>query len=162
MQSDRHEIFQHQIDEALAMGTPVHENPSLREHLTSCAQCREYLDASNRVLASLGAFSFELNPAVQRQVSQSIALRAQQLQPAKFDTRRLASVWLVALLLTLAGSFLDLHLGSLFASLLNIKVPQMQAGLLAFWIVPSLCLLLLFPMLPLLSAAVTSRNERTI
>jgi hypothetical protein len=37
----------------------------------------------------------------------------------------------------------------------------LRQGLLAFWIVPSLCVLLLFPLLLLLSKAGTRREERT-
>jgi hypothetical protein len=35
-----------------------------------------------------------------------------------------------------------------------------RQGLLAFWIVPSLCVLLLFPLLPLLAKARHSPEER--
>jgi hypothetical protein len=37
-----------------------------------------------------------------------------------------------------------------------------RQGLFDFWIVPSLCVLLLFPLLPLLSKAGTRREERTL
>jgi hypothetical protein len=62
----------------------------------------------------------------------------------------------------LGGSFVDLQFGDLIASAFDIQRAQAQQGLLAFWIVPSLCVLLLFPLLPLLSKAGTRREERTI
>jgi hypothetical protein len=69
-------------------------------------------------------------------------------------------ICVLALALTVVGSFLDLQFGNLIASLLDIRSIHVRQGLFAFWIVPSICLLLLFPMLPMLSAA--DRNERTL
>ncbi len=160
MTSDRHEVFQHMIDETLASGSPLPDDQSLREHLQSCAACQEYLNASRRVIASLGGFSFEVNPALQAKVFESINHRAQQVQATPFNRRRLALVCALALVLTAAGSFLDLQFGSLIASHFDIQSQHVRQALLAFWIVPSICLLLLFPLLPQLSAA--NRNERAL
>jgi hypothetical protein len=67
-----------------------------------------------------------------------------------------------AVVLTLGGSFVDLQFGQLIASVFDIQRIEVQRGLLAFWIVPSLCVLLLFPLLPLLSKAGIRRAERTL
>jgi len=67
-----------------------------------------------------------------------------------------------AVVLTTGGSFVDLQFGRLIASVFDIQRMQVQQGLLAFWILPSLCVLLLFPLLPLLSKAGTHREERTL
>jgi hypothetical protein len=60
----------------------------------------------------------------------------------------------------MGGSFVDLQFGRLIAAVFDIQRAHVQQGLLAFWIVPSLCVLLLFPLLPLLSKAGTHREER--
>jgi hypothetical protein len=57
----------------------------------------------------------------------------------------------MALVLTAAGSFIDLQFGGLIASVLDVQRTELRHELLTFWILPSLCLLLLFPILPLLS-----------
>ena len=158
MISDRHEPFRNMIDEALVAGTSASVQPPLNEHLQSCAQCREYLETTTRAIASLGAFSFEVDPTLQAKVSDAITLRAQQLQPAQFSADRLVMVCLLALTLTIAGSFFDLKFSGLLASVLNLHSAQLRHGLLTFWIISSLCLLLLFPMLPLLSR----RKERIL
>jgi hypothetical protein len=64
-----------------------------------------------------------------------------------------------AVVLTIGGSFVDLRFGDLIASVFDIQRMQLRQGLLAFWIVPSLCVLLLFPLLPLLSKK--GRNDAT-
>jgi hypothetical protein len=153
MSSDDHESFQHRIDETLAGGIAPRQEEPLREHLRSCAQCRQYLDASARVITGLGGFSFEVDPALQAKVFASISVRAQQIEGRQPSRRRMAWICITALVLTAAGSFIDLQCSGLIASVLDIQRAQMQQGLLTFWIVPSLCLLLLFPILPLLSRA---------
>jgi hypothetical protein len=62
----------------------------------------------------------------------------------------------------MGGSFVDLQFGGLIASVFDIQRTLVRQELLAFWIVPSLFLLLLFPLLPLLSKAATRREERTL
>jgi hypothetical protein len=148
------------IDESLA--GPVQEEQSLREHLQSCAPCQEYLAASNRVIASLGGFSFEVDPTLNGKVSASLTLRAQQIKAAQPGRRRMVLICILALMLTAAGSFLDLRASGLIASVFDVPGMQIRQGLIAFWIIPSLCLLLLFPILPLLSAAATNRKERNL
>ncbi len=151
MRSDDHESFQHRIDETLAGGIALQEEESLREHLQSCAKCQEYLAASTRVIAGLGGFSFDVDPALQAKVFASISLRAQQIEGRRPTRTRMAWIFITALIFTAAGSFIDLQFGGLIAAVLDIQRTQMRHGLLTFWIVPSLCLLLLFPLLPLLS-----------
>ena len=158
MISDRHEPFQNMIDEALVAGTSASAQPQLNEHLQSCAQCREYLETTTRAIASLGGFSFEVNPTLQAKVSDAISLRAQQLEPAQFSAKRLVMACILAVALTVAGSFFDLKFSGLLASVLDLHQAHLQHGLLTFWIIPSLFILLLFPMLPLLSR----RKERIL
>jgi anti-sigma factor RsiW len=162
MNIDHHESFKRVIDESLAGDISTEREQSLREHLDTCASCQEYLSASNRVIASLGGFSFEVDPTLNARVFASLRLRAQQVQAAQPSRLRWVLISLAAVVLTMGGSFVDLQLGRLLASVFDIQRRQMQLGLLDFWIVPSLCVLLLFPLLPLLSKAGTYREERTL
>lgn len=158
MISDGHELFRNMIDEALVTGGSAFLRPALNEHLQSCAQCREYLENTTRAIASLGGFSFEVDPTLQVKVADAITQRAHQLVPARFDPNRLVMICVLAITLTVAGSFVDLKFGGLLASALDLHPEQLRQGLLAFWIIPSVCLMLLFPLLPLLSR----RKERTL
>ena len=151
MKPDRHEEFQKMIDESLTLGTPATDNPSLREHLQSCTLCQGYLDANSRVIANLGSFSFEVDPALQERVMASIRQRAPQAHAIQFSLKQVGLMSLLAIVLTVAGSWIDLQAGKLVESALNLQGMHLQQSLLTFWIVPSLCLLLLFPLLPLLS-----------
>ena len=162
MNIDHHERFQHMIDESLAGGISAEREQSLREHLDTCALCQEYLSASNRVIAGLGGFSFEVDPTLNARIFASLRQAAQQVQAAQPRSRRWALISVVAVVLTMGGSLVDLRFGDLIAFVFDIQRMQVRQGLLAFWIVPSLCVLLLFPLLPLLSKAGTHREERTL
>ena len=156
MNIDHHETFQHMIDESLAGAISAEREQSLREHLGTCAPCQEYLSASNRVIAGLGGFSFEVDPSLNARVLASLR------RPAQPGRRRWALISVAAVVLTMGGSFVDLQFGGLIASVFDLQRTQVRQGLLAFWIVPSLCVLLLFPLLPLLSKAGTHREERIL
>jgi hypothetical protein len=160
MGSDSHERFRHMIDETLA--GPVQEEQSLREHLQVCAPCQEYLAATNRVIAGLGGFSFAVDPGLNAKVSASLRSRAQQIQARQPGRRQLVLSCMLALMLTAVGSLLDLRLSGLIAAAFDLQRMQVQQGLIAFWIIPSLCLSLLFPILPLLSAGGTNQKERNL
>jgi hypothetical protein len=163
MNFDHHESFQHMIDERLAAGISAEREQSLCEHLDTCATCREYLSASERVIAGLGGFSFEVDPALNARVLGSLKLRAQHVQVAtQPGLRRWAWIGVAAVVLTMGGSFVDLQLGRLIALVFDLQRMQVQQGLLAFWILPSLCVLLLFPLLPLLLKAGARREEGTV
>ena len=82
MNTDHHESFQHMIDESLAGRISAEREQSLREHLDTCVPCREYLSVSNRVIAGLGGFSFEVDPTLNARVFASLRLPAQQVQAA--------------------------------------------------------------------------------
>jgi hypothetical protein len=155
MNIDQHETFRHMIDESVAAGIPAERKQSLSEHLDTCAPCQEYLSATNRVIAGVRGFSFAVDPTLNARVLASLTLRAQ-------PRRRWASVSVAAVVLTMGGSLVDLQFGRLIASVFDLQRAPVQQGLLAFWIVPSLCALLLFPLLPLLSKAGTRREERTL
>lgn len=162
MNSDHHERFRHLIDESLAGSISAEGEQSLREHLDSCAPCQQYLSASYRAIAGLGGFSFEVDPSLNARVVASLRRPAQRIQAAQPARRRWALVSVAAVVLTLGGSFVDLQVGGMVASLFDFQRMPVRQGLLAFWIVPSLCLLLLFPLVPLLSKAGTHRQERTL
>ena len=158
MRSDEHESFRRRIDETLAGEIAPGEEESLRGHLQSCTQCQEYLAAGTRVIAGLGGFSFDVDPALQEQVCAAITLRAQQIESGKLSRSQMAWIFMAALMLSAAGSLIDLQFGGLIASVLDMQRTQMRHELVTFWILPSFCFLLLFPILPLLSR----RRERVL
>jgi anti-sigma factor RsiW len=150
MQTDLHQSMRHLIDQSLAGELSSTENHSLRDHLHACAACQKYADDSRRAIAGLGGFSFTANADLQARVFAALAQRAQQLEAAQPARRRIVRTCIAALLLTIVGSLAALHLGNPLAGLLHWEPAKTQTGVLALWVLPSLCFCLFLPALLLL------------
>lgn len=158
MQVDRHESICHLIDKSLVGEVSVQEEQSLREHLQECVGCQKYLSASQRAIASLGGFSFEMSPSLPDRVFAALEVRARQLETKRLSHRQLGWSYVAALVLTAAGSFAAMRLGDMAGAVFPVTPAQMQFGLIALWIVPSVCFCLVLPTLPVVSAA--SMNKK--
>jgi hypothetical protein len=145
MQADRHESICHIVDKSLAGAASAEEEQTLGQHLRTCTPCSEYLEASQRAIAGLGGFSFDVNPELQERVLASV-----ERQSLEEKRRQPITLWgnrLVALLLTVAGSFTASRLASPAAEVFHLQPAKIHFGLLAFWIVPSVCFCLLYLLL---------------
>jgi hypothetical protein len=149
MTIDHHESFQRMIDESLAGAISAEKEQSLREHLATCAPCLEYLSASNRVIAGLSGFSFEVNPTLNARILVALKLRAQQDRAAQPGRRRFMrlhnvrfKVWAafaVALSMSITGSVLVYQVAKQLTVPMYFDTTQVQAGVLVFWLLPSFC-----------------------
>jgi hypothetical protein len=151
MQVDRHQEIRHIIDRSLVGAASSQEEQTLREHLLTCVACQEYLKASNQAIAGLGGFSFEVNPDLHGRVLAALTLRAQQLETKRIQQRPMWWSYLAAFVLTVAGSFTAARFSGIAGAVFHIEPALLNIGLLALWIVPSLCFCLLFPILHRLS-----------
>ena len=152
MQTDLHQSMRHLIDQSLAGELSSTEHHSLRDHLHACAACQKYADDSRRAIAGLGGFSFTANADLQAKVFAALAQRAQQLEAAQPARRRIVRTCIIAFLLTIIGSFGAWHIGNPLAVVLHLEPAKTQTGVLALWVLPSLCFSLLLPVVLLLSA----------
>ncbi len=152
MSGERHLDFEQRIDRSLAGAGTTEEESLLGEHVGACEACREDLGASRRAIAGLHGFSFEGGPALQAKVAAAVRLRAREIEERRAHVRRWMGMSVVALVLTLVGTVVDLRVGHMAAAFFDLQPVAVRQGLLALWIVPSFGLLLLFPMLPLLAA----------
>ncbi len=148
MNIDHHDTFQRMIDESLAGVLSAEKEQSLREHLSTCATCREYLSASNRVIAGLSGFSFEVNPTLNARVLAALRLQAEEgrgILARDTGTMRQHSVpfknwaaFAVALSMSFVGSGLVYQMAERLAVPMHFVCAQVQ-GVLVFWLLPSLC-----------------------
>ena len=152
MQVDRHQEIRQIIDRSLTGAASLQEEQTLREHFLTCAPCQEYLNAAHRAIAGLGGFSFEVNPELHGKVLAALTLRAQQLEIKRVEQRPMLWSYIASLMLTVVGSFAAARFSGLAAVVFHLEPTPLHFGLLALWIVPSLCFCLLFPLLHRLSA----------
>lgn len=156
MQTDLHDAMRHIIDKSLVGEASAPEQQELRKHLLACTACQKYASDSRRAIVGLNGFSFAADPGLQAKVHTALDLRMQQLQATQPGRRRIVQVSVIALVLTIVGSFGALHMGSPLATLLHLEPAQMQTGVVALWVLPSLCFSLVLPVLLLLAARSTS------
>ena len=146
---DHHERFQRMIDESLAGAISAEKERSLREHLATCAACMEYVSTSNRVIAGLSGFSFEVNPTLNARVVAALRLRAQENLAAQPGRRRfmgqhnvlfkVLAAFALALSMSIAGSALVYRAAKLLTVPMYFNTAQVRAGVLVFWLLPSFC-----------------------
>jgi hypothetical protein len=162
MQTDLHQPIRHLIDRSLADELSSTEQRSLGKHLHECTACQKYADDSRRVIAGLAGFSFPANPDLQAKVFSELAQRAQQLEAAQPSRRRIVRTSIFALLLTIVGSFGALHVGNPVAVVLHLEPAEAQLGVLALWVLPSLCFSLLLPVVLLRSGGSAKTKGRLL
>ena len=149
MKISHHDTYQRMIDESLAGVLSAEKEQALREHLSTCATCREYLSASNRVIAGLSGFSFEVNPTINARVLAALRLQAEEgrgILARDTGTMRQHSVpfknwaaFAVALSMSITGSALVYQVAKLLTVPMHFDTAQVQAGVLVFWLLPSFC-----------------------
>jgi hypothetical protein len=147
MQAEAHEPIRQIIDKSLVGATSLQEEQTLRQHLLTCAQCQEYLDASHRAIAGLAGFSFEVNPDLHGRVLASLSLRARQLEGIGTKQSTMWWSYVAALMLTVVGSLAASRFGGLAVAVFHLQPAPLHFGVLALWVVPSLLFCLLFPLL---------------
>ena len=139
MKSDHHESFQRLIDESLAGGLSAEKEQSLREHLSTCVPCQQYLGASNRVIAALSGFSFEVNPTLNARVLAALKQHHAGTSRQYNVTFKNWAAFAVALSMSLAGSALVYQMAMRLAVPTHFDAAHVQTGVLVFWLLPSFC-----------------------
>ena len=134
-----HESFQRMIDESLAGTISAEKEQSLGEHLATCVPCQEYLSASNRVIAGLSGFSFEVNPTLNARVLAALKLHHTGIMRQHNVPFKIWAAFAVALSMSFVGSGLVYQMVERLAVPMSFVSAQVQAGVLVFWLLPSLC-----------------------
>ena len=146
MQTNRHEQTA-LIDKLFAGAITPQEERSLREHLRECTACQQQMDASQRTIAGLSGFWFEVNPNLSAQVHNAITQRVRELEIQHGKYRSLKT-FTAALTFTVIGSLLAWSFTGPLAGSLNLTTSQLQLGWLFFWVAPSLLFSLLILIAP--------------
>ena len=139
MNMDHHESFRCMIDESLAGALSAEKEQSLREHLATCLSCQEYLSASNQVIAGLSGFSFEVNPALNARVIAALKLHHTGTMRQHNVQIKIWAAFALALSVSFVGSALVYQMAKLLTVPMHFDTAQVQAGVLVFWLLPSVC-----------------------
>jgi len=149
MKTNHHDTFQRMIDESLAGVLSAEKEQALREHLSTCGRCGEYLSDSNRVIAGLSGFSFEVNPTLHARVLAALRLQVKEgrgILARDTGTMRQHSVpfknwaaFALAVSMSFAGSALVYQVAKLVTGPTHFDTAQVRVCVLVFWLLPSLC-----------------------
>lgn len=153
-----HESICRIIGQSLAGTATAEQEQTLREHLPGCVSCSDHLNTGRRAIAALQGFSFDVDPVLERRVLTALAQRTQQLETNRARRRQMGWGALLALLFTAVGSLAASRLGGLAAPTLHLDPAQLQFGLAAFWITPSLIFCLLLLLLPALQVGLSAKK----
>ncbi len=154
MQADLHNDMRQIIDKSLVGEASPEEQQALRKHLLACAACQKYASDSRRAIVSLSGFpspSPQTPACRQRSTPPSICAHSNctPRSPAAGASSRSASSLFCS---PSSAPSAHWHIGSPLAALLHLEPAQMQTGVVALWVLPSLCFSLVLPVLLLLSA----------
>ena len=146
---DAHEEARSLIARCLAADAAPSERRRLSEHLASCAECRRAAELSARAVRGIGEYSFAIDPRSRDRVRAALASRARELEAAGAHRRRSRRGFALALAMTAVGSLAAWQAADWFAAYRHLAPRALEAGVMIFWILPSLwaALLLLTPRL---------------
>jgi hypothetical protein len=150
MNMDAHEEALSLIDRRLAAEATDEENRLLDEHLAACAACRLSLERSLCALRGLGELTVDVDPGLTSRVQAALARRAEDLERQRAHRRTGILGFVAALLMTSAGSFA--------VWILTPRAWVWTAGVVVFWMLPSLCAALVL-LAPQLSAPAMRKRE---
>lgn len=132
------------IDKSLQNNLSQDEETSLREHLDSCPECQEYLEANEWSIAALEGFAFEATPGLNAQVHRSM----RKLESDLKERRRSIRISAVAFTLSFLSSFLLWGPSDVLASHLHLAANDVQLLFLLFWVLPALFVAVCIPIFP--------------
>ncbi|MGA7158331.1 MAG: hypothetical protein WBY53_15895 [Acidobacteriaceae bacterium] len=159
MSSEVHVRFRELMERGLVAGLDPDEERALAEHVAGCAECGAYQEANGAVVGGLKGFSFEAGPELNAKVMMAVRQRAREVEGRRKTAERWVRFGLMAVVLTVVGSVLDLWVGHVAARMLDLRPHAVRESLMALWILPSFGLLLLFPLLPWLTGDASGRRR---
>lgn len=136
MKLEGHERARALVDKSAVDGIAADEERWLNAHLAGCGECERYAELSQRAIAALAGFAFEVDPAKALTVEQTVRARAAQMAASPAG-RLPALAFPIAIVLTVLGSIAMWQLAGVAATRWNVPADAWHAVFLACWVVPS-------------------------
>ena len=130
--------FRELIDRSFVEGVSERERQLIHDHIRHCDGCKRYLELTARTIRGLREFTFTSEPDSNAQVRQILAHHSQTMRQHNVQFKVWAA-FAVALLMSIVGSALVYQVAKLLAVPMHFDTAQVQAGVLVFWLLPSLC-----------------------
>jgi len=135
--------FRELIDRSFAEEISDGETQLLRDHIRDCDGCKSYAELTARTVRGLREFAFVSGADANAQVREIVAQHAGTMRQREGQQRAVQfKVWAAfaaALLMSFAGSAVVYQVARRVAVPVHLDTAQVQAGVLIFWLLPSLC-----------------------
>jgi predicted anti-sigma-YlaC factor YlaD len=114
------------------------ERQLIHDHIRDCDGCKRYLELTARTIRGLREFTFTNEPDANAQVREILAHRTEAMRQRNMQFK-IRAAFAAALLMSFVGSALVYQVAKLLAVPMHFDTAQVQAGVLVFWLLPSLC-----------------------
>lgn len=136
MEGDRR--FRELIDRSFAEEISEGERQIIHDHIRSCDGCKRYLELTARTIRGLREFTFANEPESNAKVFEILAHHTGTMRQHNVQFKIWAA-FAVALSMSFVGSALAYQVAKLLAVPMHFNTTQIQAGVLVFWLLPSIC-----------------------
>ena len=111
----------------------------LNGHLQDCGPCRDYAAATAEIVRAVRGVPLGADPRLVRNTQARVRARAIALRKRQHVQFRIWAAFAVALSMSFAGSAFVYQMAKRLALPMHFDTAQVQAGVLVFWLLPSLC-----------------------
>ena len=130
--------FRELIDRSFAEEISEGERQVIHDHIRDCDGCKRYVDLTARTIRGLREFTFANGPDSNARVREVLAHHTGTMRQHNVQFKTWAA-FAVALSTSFVGSALAYQAAKLLALPMHFNTNQIQAGVLIFWLLPSLC-----------------------
>jgi len=130
--------FRELIDRSFVEEVSEGERQLIHDHIRDCDGCKRYVELTARTIRGLREFTFVSGPDSNAQVREILAHHAVTMRQHNVQFK-IGAAFAVALSMSFAGSAIAYQLAKFLAVPMYFDTTQVQAGVLVFWLLPSLC-----------------------
>ena len=126
------------IDRSFAEEVSEFERQLIDDHIRDCDGCKRYVELTARTIRGLREFTFTSEADSSALVFESLAYHTGTMRQPNLQFKIWAA-FAVALAMSIVGSALVYQVARFLAAPMHFDNAQVQAGVLVFWLLPSLC-----------------------
>ena len=130
--------FRELIDRSFVEEISEGERQVIHDHIRDCDGCKRYVDLTARTIRGLREFTFANELDSNAQVREILAHHTGTMRQHNVQFKTWAA-FAVALSMSFVGSALAYEVAKILAFPMHFNTTQIQAGVLVFWLLPSLC-----------------------
>ena len=130
--------FRELIDRSFAEEVSEEERQVIHDHIRKCDGCKRYIELTARTIQGLREFTFVIEPDSNAKVREILAHHTGTMRQHNVQFKIWAA-FVVALSMSFVGSALAYQVAKLLAVPMHFNTTQIQAGVLVFWLLPSIC-----------------------